>query len=242
MRPVTAPRPAPPTLAALAGLALAALLAGCTPRAVVPDAERARVRQALDGQAMYLRVAVTVHPLFGDASKRLLLDAPASEVDLLRGGQDEILAPPPAERILPPGTPVRIVEVEFPTGLLIARRVVMSPRYHPWVYLAVAGEPRPCVLVLSQLAVTADDVLAEVDRYLAADDPGPALRALPAEQHDAVLRKELVDGMSVRAVEMAWGQPERRRIDRPNGTEAWSWPGGRRQAFFQDEKLVRWER
>jgi hypothetical protein len=221
-------------------LALLALQAACTPRAVVPDDERARVRQALDGQSRYLRVAVSVHPLFGDGSKKLLLDAPAGEVDLLRGGQGEIIAPPPAERILPPGTPVRIQQVEFPTGLLIAGRVVMTPRYHPWAYLAVAGEPRPCVLVLSQTAATADDVLAEVDRVLAADDPSPAMRALPAEQHDAILRKELVEGMAVRAVEMAWGQPERRRIDRPNGTEEWSWPGGTRRASFQDEKLVRW--
>lgn len=236
MRPTTA---AP---LALLAVALSVAQAGCTPRAVVPDGERARVRQALDGQPRYLRVAVSVHPLFGDAGKKLLLDAPPAEVDLLRGGQDEIIAPPPAERILPPGTAVRVLQVEFPTGLLIARRVIMTPRYHPWVYLQVAGEPRPCVLVLSQTAVTADDVLAEVDRVLAADDPGPALRAMPSEQHDAVLRKELVEGMTAAAVEMAWGQPERRRIDRPNGTEAWSWPGDRRHAFFQDEKLVRWEK
>ena len=233
-------RPAHARPVALLALALAALQAGCTPRAVIPDDERARVRQALDGQSRYLRVAVTVHPLFGDGSRKLLLDAPAAEVDLLRGGQGEVIAPPPAERILPPGTPARIQKVEFPTGLLIAGRVVMTPRYHPWAYLAVAGEPRPCVLVLSQTAATADDVLAEVDRVLAADDPSPALRALPAEQHDAVLKKELVEGMAVGAVEMAWGQPERRRIDRPNGTEEWSWPGGKRRASFQDEKLVRW--
>jgi len=236
-------RPARASLRRAAALALSALaLAGCTPRAVVPDGERARVHEALDGTQRYLRVAVTVHPLFGDTSMRLLLDAPPAEVDLLRGGQDEIIPPPPAERILAPGTAVRVLQVEFPTGLLIARRVVMSPRYHPWVYLQVAGEPRPCVLVLSQTAVTAEDITAEVDRVLTADDPAPALRALPAEQRDAVLRKELTDGMPVRAVEMAWGQPERRRIDRPNGTEEWAWPGGKRRAFFQDEKLVRWER
>jgi len=226
----------------LAGLALAAVQSGCTPRAVLPDDERARVRLALDGQSRYLRVAVSVHPFFGDTAKRLLLDAPPAEVDLLRGGQDEIIAPPPAERILAPGTPVRVLQVEFPTGFLIAGRVVMTPRWHPWAYLQVAGEARPCVLVLSQTAATSDDVLAEVDRVLSADDPGPALRALPTEQHDAVLKKELVEGMTVRAVEMSWGQPERRRIDRPNGTEEWAWPGGKRRAFFQDEKVVRWER
>lgn len=224
--------------AALALLALAA----CTPTTVVPDAERERTRAALDAQQRWLRVAVTVHPLFGDTSKRLLLDGPPAEVDLLRGAQDEIIAPPPAEKVLPPGTPVRVQEVEFPTGMIIAGRVLMSPRYHPWVLLAVPGDARPHVLVLSQTIATAADAVAEVERVLAADDPSAAFAALPQEQRDAVLRKELVEGMSTRAVEMAWGLPERKRIDRPARTEEWAWPGGKRRAAFSDDKLLRWER
>jgi hypothetical protein len=228
--------------AALLALALASPLLACTPRTIVPDAERARTRAALDGQQRWLRVAVTVHPLFGDTGKRLLLDAPPAEVDLLRGGQDELIAPPPAERVLPPGTPVRVEQVEFPTGFIIAGRVVMSPRYHPWVLLRVAGDARPHVLVLSQTVASADDALAEVDRVLAADDPSAAFAALPQEQREAILRKELTDGMSTRAVEMSWGLPEKKRIDRPARSEDWAWPGGKRRAAFADEKLVRWER
>lgn len=226
----------------LLALALVSPLLGCTPRTVVPDAERERTRAALDGQRRWLRVAVTVHPLFGDTAKRLLLDAPPAEVDLLRGGQDELIAPPPAERVLPPGTAVRIERVEFPTGLVIAGRVVMSPRYHPWVLLEVPGDARPHVLVLQQTVATADDAVAEVDRVLAADDPSAAFAALPPEQREAILRKELSDGMSPRAVEMSWGLPERKRIDRPARTEDWAWPGGKRRAAFSDEKLVRWDR
>jgi hypothetical protein len=98
------------------------------------------------------------------------------------------------------------------------------------------------VLVLSQLTITAGDALAEVDRILTSDDPSPTLQALAPEQREAVLRKELVEGMPARAVEMAWGRPERRRIDRPAGTEEWSWPAGRRRASLKDDLLVRWER
>jgi hypothetical protein len=219
-----------------------ALLAACTPRAVVPDAERERAHAALDGKLRYLRVALSVHPFFSDASKRLLLDAPAGEVDLLRGGSGEILVPPPAEKVLPPGTAVRLEEIEFPTGLLIARRVLMTPRYHPWVVLKVPGDARPYLLVLSQDSVTAAAAQAEVDRVLTADDPAPALLALPPEQRGAVLRKELVETMSLRAVEMAWGVPERRHIERSEGTEIWSWPGGKRRAWFKDDRLTRFER
>jgi hypothetical protein len=224
--------------AALALLALAA----CTPTTVVPDAERERTRAALDGKQRWLRVAVTVHPLYGDGSRRLLLDGPPAEADLLRGAQDEPIAPPPAEKVLPPGTPVRVEQVEFPTGMIIASRVVMTPRYHPWAILRIPGDARPHVLVLSQTTATAADAVAEVERVLAADDPSAAFGALPQEQREAVLRKELAEGMSSRTVEMAWGLPEKRRLDRPARTEEWSWPGGKRRAFFSDEKLLRWDR
>jgi hypothetical protein len=47
--------------------------------------------------------------------------------------------------------------------------------------------------------------------------------------------------MSARAVEMAWGHPEKKVIDRPANSEEWRWPGGKRKAAFRDGKLVRWE-
>lgn len=228
--------PAAPLLAAL--LALSA----CAPRAVIPDAERDRVRRELTGEQRWLRAATFAAPLWGDAKKVLLSDQPLGELDLVQTAGGTPIPPPAAERILPPGTAVRISDVEFPTGWIIARRVVMSPRYHPWVLVEVPGDARAHVVVLSQTAATWDDVRGELDRILTKDDPSSALAALPEEQRAAVLRKALVEGMSPRAVEMAWGLPERKRVDRPAGTEEWSWPGGKRRAFFQEERLLRWEK
>jgi hypothetical protein len=217
-------------------------LAGCTPRAVIPDAERERVYRELAGEQRWLRAAAYAAPLWGDRSKLLLTDQPLEELDLVLTTGGQRVAPPPAQRIVPPGTAVRIREVEFPTGWIIARRVVMSPRYHPWVFVDVPGDPRPHVVVLPQTAVSFDEVRVEIDRLLTRDDPSSFFAALPQEERAAVLRKELVEGMGPRAVELAWGLPERKRIDRPAGTEEWTWPGGMRRAFFQDERLVRSQR
>jgi hypothetical protein len=226
---------------ALLALTLA-LLGACTPRAVIPDTERERVLGELSGQARWLRVAAYAAPFWGDRAKVLVTDLPPEELDLVETTGGKPVPPPPAERILPPGTALRIRGVEFPTGWVIAQRVVMTPRYHPWVLLEVPGDSRPHVLVLSQTAVSADEVRAEVDRLLTTDDPSSLLAALPQEQRDAIGRKELVEGMPPRAIEMAWGLPERRRIDRPAATEEWIWPGGKRKAFLQDERLQRWEK
>jgi hypothetical protein len=219
-----------------------ALLGGCTPRAVIPDSERARVAGELSGQARWLRVALWETPFWGDRTKLLLTDVPLEELDLVETTSGAPVPPPAAVRILPPGTAVRVREVEFPTGWIIAQRVVMTPRYHPWVILELPGEERTPILVLSQTAATFDEVRGEVERLLTADDPTPVYVALPLDQRDAIGRKEVLEGMSPKAVEMAWGLPERRRIDRPAATEEWIWPGGKRKAYFQDERLQRWEK
>jgi len=217
-------------------------LAACTPRAVIPDQERERVQKELSGEQRWLRAAVYAAPFWGDLTKVLLSDQPLSELDLVLSASGDVIPPPAAERILRPGTPARIREVEFPTGWTIARRIVMTPRYHPWVLVEVPGDSRPHVVVLSQTAVSFEDVRAELDRILTRDDPSSFFASLPEEHRAAVMRKELVEGMGLRAVEMAWGLPERKKIDRPTATEEWTWPAGKRRAFFQDDRLVRWEK
>ncbi len=231
-----------PLLAPISLLLLAAAAIACAPRAVIPDPERDRVRRELTGEQRWLRVACYAAPLWGDTSKVLLSDQPLDELDLVESTGGTPIPPPKAERILPPGTAVRIADVEFPTGWIIARRVVMSPRYHPWVIVEVPGDARPYVVVLSQTAASFDDVRQELDRILTKDDPSSALAALPEEQRAAVSKKALVEGMGPRAVEMAWGLPELERIDRPAGTMDWTWPAGKRRASFQDDRLVRWEK
>lgn len=217
-------------------------LAACTPRAVIPDPERERVHHELAGVQRWLRVAAYASPLYGDRSRVLLSDEPPSELELVLTPGGDPIAVPPVERIVPPGTRVRIADVEFPDGWTIARRVIMTPRYHPWAILEVQGDARPYVIVLSQTAASFDEVRGELDRILTKDDPSSFFASLPAEQRAAVSKKELVDGMGLRAVEMSWGLPEKKKIDRPAGTEEWTWPNGKRRAFFQDERLVRWEK
>jgi len=200
--------------------------AGCFPRSTLPEADRRQVARAFEGRRLFLKVAVHVAPFFGDASQLLASDQPLSELDLLQTGD---------------GTPILVRDVELPTGWIIAKRVIMTPRYHPWVRLELAGETRPLIIVLPQNLETFDDVRAYVERYLGPLDPTQALKELPDPQRQAVLRKELTEGMGPRTVEMSWGYPERRIIDRPSGAETWIWPGERRRASFQDERLVRWE-
>jgi hypothetical protein len=213
-----------------------------TPTLQIPEADQLRAERDLSGQQRWLRVAVFAGPLWEDAGKLFVTDRPAGEIDLVEKPNGKPIAPPAPERILPPGTLVRITGIEFPGTFVFRQRVLVTPRYHPWAYLAVAGEKRPYVIVLPQEVKSFEDVRVELERYLTADDPGPALAALSPESREQVLKKEAGPGLSARALEMAWGLPERKQIDRPAGTEEWSWEGGKRRAWLRDDRVEKVER
>ncbi len=223
--------------------ALAALTLGCaTANLRIPEADQVRAERELPGQARFLRVACYVGPLWSDTEKAFLTDRPAEELDLVEHPNGDPIPPPRFERVLPPGTPVRVKDVEFPAPFVMAQRVLVTPRYHPWVYLEVQGDRRPYVIVLPQEVQSFEDVRAELERYLTADDPRPAFAALSPEIRQLVQAKDAAPGMSARALEMSWGLPSRKRIDRPAGTEEWFWTPGKRHAFLREERVEKVER
>lgn len=225
-------------IAAAAALLLAA---ACVPPSRLSPEGRETAIRALSRQSRYLRVAVYVSPFFGDGSRLLVTDRPPAELRLLESPDGSPITPPAAIRVLPPGTPVFVDGVQFPTGTIPWSRPLTTPRYNPWLLVTVEGLPKPAVLVLSSDAATAQDVLAEVGRVLTADDPSVVFAALPESYRDAIREKSVVDGMNREAVAMAWGYPDKIVMDRPARAEEWSWNASPRKASFLDDRLVRYE-
>jgi hypothetical protein len=223
----------------LAVVATLALLSSCVPPSQIPPEGRETVTRTLARQPRYLRVAVYVAPFFGDASRVLLSDRPVSELQVLEATDGKPITPPPATRVLPPGTPVFVDGVQFPTGTVAWSRPLTTPRYNPWLLATVEGVGKPAVLVLSTESTRAEDVLAEVGRVLTPDDPTNVYAALPDPVRDAIREKALVEGMTREATAMAWGYPDRIVMDRPARTEEWFWNNSSRKASFQDDRLVR---
>jgi hypothetical protein len=224
-------------------LAVAALavLAACVPPSQLTPEGRETVIRSLARQPRYLRVAVYVAPFFGDGSRVLLSDRPTAELRLLEAPDGSPIVAPAATRVLPPGTPVYVDGVQFPTGSIPWSRPLTTPRYNPWLLVSVEGVAKPGVLVLSSDSARPEDVIAEVGRVLTADDPTLAFAALGDLFRDAVREKAVLEGMNREAVAMAWGFPDRIVMDRPARTEEWSWIGSPRKASFLDDRLVRVE-
>ncbi len=231
---------------AVAG-SLVAVLSGCASHVLLKPEERAALERQYEGgsREQFLRVSVYVTPFFGDASKRLLTPYPPAEVRLLNDTSGQPISPGAIEKILPAGTRVRIKQVEFPTGLNVAERVLYSPRTQPWVYLDAAGDQGalPLILVLRPQLKDRSEFEAELSRYLSSDDPKPILDGFSDGVRAAIREKRVLAEMTPEAAERALGEPERKKISYEEGKrrEQWLYPGGRRVVHFFDGRLERLE-
>ncbi len=231
---------------AIGAAALGLWLGGCASHVLIPPAERADIERELSGPArdQFLRVSYFVTPFFGDASRRLLTPYPPEEVRLLNDTRGSPINPGEVEQILPAGTRVRIRAVEFPTGLVVAERVLYSPRTQPWVSVEASGDKgAPLTLVLRPQIKDRPEFEAELSRYLTPRDPKAQLEAFSEPLQVAIREKKWLPEMPAEALMLSFGEPERKKVRFEIGRrqEQWIYPGGRRVAHLNDGRLDRVE-
>lgn len=230
---------------ALAAVALAAAQ-GCATgyNFLTADERREAERAVLIEDDRFLSVSYFVAPFFGDDSKRLLSQYPPEELKMVLQPNGDPVIPGPTQKIVPAGVRAKILGIEFPTSWAIASRVVYTPRFQPWLFVAVQGEPPefPLVIPLRQNLHSVEEVQAEVDRYLVRKNPAPFLATLSEGLRTSIRNKEARLDMPLEALQMAWGYPERRRItfdQNGNRTESWEYNEGQRYAIVQDGRVLK---
>jgi hypothetical protein len=226
---------------------LSLFLSSCASYNQLSPEERAAIeRDVVRGdQPRFLRVSFYLTPFFGDASKRFLTPLPPDEVHLLEHPNGEPVNPGPVEKMLPAGTPARILKVEFPTAWVIAERIVYTPRHHPWVFLEVDGEPKdkPFIVVLRPQLKSHQEFVSELERFVSTQDPKVLLEQFSEPVREAIKTKNALVDMPADALEMAWGYPERKNVtyDQSVREEKWLYPGQKRVAYLNDGRVVRVE-
>ena len=224
-------------------VALALAVAGCaTSQSYVAPEEATHLQRELTGQRFFLAASMYVTPFFGDATRALLTPWPPDEVRLLESPDGSPIAPGPVERIVPVGARAQVERLEFPSPTTMAERMLYTPRSLIWVFVKVSGAevgPRPLVLVLRPGLRSASEVRSELERSLTLQDPGPRLQGWSEAVREAIRAKKAIPDMTAEALEMAWGLPERKRIELvgPERRETWSWPGTR-SALLVDGRVT----
>lgn len=223
--------------------ALVLLASGCASYTALSPEDRGSLEQELTRpRPAYLKLSFYVTPFFGDASKRLLTAVPPDEVRLLDNPNGTPINPGQPERILPAGTRVKILKVEFPTAFAVSERMVYTPRTQPWVYLQAEGDPgsTALILVLPPKLDTKDQFVSDLQLYVTDQDPEKVLAGFSEAVRRAVKQKNAVVDMPSQALEMAWGYPEHINTGFEGAVrrEDWTWPGGSRVAHLSDGRVT----
>src|SRR5262249_49804231 len=133
---------------------------GCATHGILPPEDREALRNELllnDG-APFLRLSYYVTGVYGDSTRRLLTPLAPAEVPFVYGTSGDS-SPGQVEKILPVGTRMRILRVEFPTTWVVAVRLPGTPRNLIWIYLTPEEQPTlvPLVLVIPSMVQSKEE-------------------------------------------------------------------------------------
>ncbi|MCL2625313.1 MAG: hypothetical protein FWD46_00655 [Cystobacterineae bacterium] len=200
--------------------------------------EQGRLSRSLQNQPRFLRISYFVTPFFDNPELRLLSPTHPSWLHLLEHTDGSPVSPGEVETLLPAGTPVRILNVEFPSTWAKRQRALYSPRSQPWVYVSIPSLPQPLVLVLRNTLRNADAFEAELGRYLTPIHP-MQMTEFSVDEQTAVRSKEALIGISAAALEMALGYPENKTFtfEGEQKIETWYWSNGKKKVELRGGKV-----
>ena len=212
--------------ALLLALLLTTPLCTCQSYAIISDEDRRHVDGEHAGELRYLKQSMYSGQFYDDDRFRLVHPRRFEELTALETLDGEPIPPPPAEEIIPAGTRVRVESIEWPTGDVVFRRPLFTPRYSTWIILRVARargdgvtlerDQKHILLIPGGIedAATFDQWL---DASLAKEDPNPWLLSLPQDQQNAIATKRVLRGMSYDALTTSIGFPDKLAREEQDG-------------------------
>lgn len=234
-------------------LFLSIFLQGCQGHVALPQALQSSIAQQFDGQTLWLKQSLYGGNFYDDDRYRLAHPRRFEELTYLKTPDGDLILPPPSNEIITVGTRVKILKVEWPTGMTVFKRPLFTPRHCAWVYLEVARDRGQVTLTRNKTYIllvpegVQDDKAFKgwIDTLLAKEDTNPWLLALSPSDREGVLKKAAHIGMSSQALNAAMGQPdqlrrEAYRRDERNFTKQLAFYGPI-IVVLEDDKVVRIE-
>ncbi len=222
------------------------LFTACATQTKLPAPVRAAISARHMGTVVELKVSCYYGDLYDENEKWLLSPYPFAQtyhiVDL-----DGAPIHPRGERgIIPAGTPFIVRDVEFPDPGALAKRMLTTPRYNPWVYLTPAPDaknlPEGRAFFILLLPMDLDDEPTTERAYNGLLAPKGDMTTWLAGRRPTVqagiAHKEIVEGMTEAELVVAMGPVLRRFNDTLDGKAvhvAWF---GAKEAWLSDGLVV----
>lgn len=193
------------------------LLTACPTRARLDAGSMKDFKAAYVSNTYYLRQSVYFGAFYDD-TRRFLLDAKNfKDLRLMTAPDGDLIIPAPAQGIIPAGTKVQVLAVDFPTSAAIFKRPLFTPRYNTWLVLKVArfkGDANlfregEFIYVLPTTARSPEALQSTLQALLSSESMDPWLQQRSQEVRLAIFEKRAQQGLSFDELVAALGLPEK---------------------------------
>ncbi len=222
------------------------LVGSCASETRLPGPVQAAISARHIGKTVELRQSMYYGDLYDENEMWLLSPYPFAETYHIVDPNGAPIHPQGQQGMFPAGSRFVVQRVEFPNVAAMARRMLTSPRYNPWVYLTpAAGTIAPTGRKFFILVLPMDlDTDAAVESALASvlapnGEVASWLASIRPTARAAIENKDIVPGMTLDEVTAAMGPPQRLLSDTTAGgahvTVAW-YPS--REAWILDGQVA----
>ncbi len=192
------------------------LLPACFNHVQTPDILQKQIASQFQKQTFWLKQSLYAGPFYDDNRFQLLHPRQFEELTYLKTIDGDYILPPPSNEIIPVGTRIEIQKIEWPTGIAIFKRPILTPRHWPWVYTRLARARGPVTLNRDQtyILILPDTVRDEKsfaewkDSLFSKEDNNEWLMAYDEKIRTAIFEKTPLIGMDDQALFAAMGQPD----------------------------------
>lgn len=178
----------------------------------------------------WLNTSLYSGQFFDDEGYRLVSYQPFKSINFV-GIDNQKLKSPKEEIIIPKGTLVDIISVNYPSNKSDLLRPLYSPRNDVWVVLKVARErgnvnifyEKNHIFLVPNNIINIDKILEEI---FVKEDPNPWLLTQRKHFQEAIFKKKPLVGMDEKHVFSALGIPEKKQklINGFEEEEVWEYP------------------
>ncbi len=208
---------------------LALALSACASQTRLAEPVRSAVAARHVGRTVELRQSCYYGELYDENEKWLLSPHAFADTSHIVDLDGVPIHPTGQRGVVPAGTRFIIRRVEFPDAEAMVMRMLTTPRYNPWIWLAPAGESIEAlpkdrdhfILLLPMDLETEKAVEEAIARVLAPmgevtawlEERRPTVRA-------AIEHKDIVEGMSEEELRAAMGPPMKWFVDKRDDARA----------------------
>ncbi len=233
-----------PWICCFVALAVTGLLGGCKSYALLSVKDMEKVQTSNKGRTFYLKQPFFVGPFFSYSDLFYISERAFDERVLLQNISGDPILPSQPVAILPMGTKVRVLEIEFPTSLVQSNRKLKSPRHFTWVKVEPVDNQldKPAILVLTQEFIKISEFDQALKYYLSEKDPMDETPAWSPEEQNAINQKKLIKGMHASGLIRSRGHPDRitRKFIEGVKIEHWQY-GSNRVVVLKEDSVDSWK-